>query len=603
MPLHKVADTEHGIVVRGARILATLAPFADEIAVYPGHPLPPGAPDTYALSFSIPVSTPGLVFLCRDSASAPGADPFDRPLSYRFDEQDAFVIFDDVEVPRDRVFIDGDTEVYSGVMLPTAWWANIMQQTTLRALTKLEFAYGLASLMAEAVNDSSPHTLEMLGELHGYVEITRSAVLLAEEHAYDRGEGVWFPDGRPLHPMRAQLAVWFPRVNDILVTIGSHNLLATPSRAMLDDGRLRPLIDEFLHGAGDIDAERRAALYRLAWDFVGSGLGARNDLYERNYLASARTNRIGAYMVYSDRSRPHALVDGILGAARSEGWSPEERKSLGQELNAFRSTFQTAFDARHAALADAALAARLADERLDLTLPPRRVPVGRPHLLTQVEHEMLEVFTGMGYQVAEGPEAESAAYNFDLLNIEPDHPARQEMDTIYVSRADDVVLRTHTSPVQARVMTTQAPPIAVVCPGRVYRADAVDATHSPVFTQVEGLVIAEGITMAHLRGTLLTFARRLFGADREIRMRPSFFPFTEPSAEIDVSFEGHPSGWLGILGSGMVDPNVLVACGIDTDRYTGFAFGIGVERVAMLRHGVTDIRDLYDADARFLARF
>ena len=189
VPLHKVADTEHGIVVRGARILATLAPFADEIAVYPGHPLPPGAPDAYALSFSIPVSTPGLVFLCRDSVAAPGADPFDRPLSYRFDEQDAFVIFDDVEVPRERVFIDGDVEVYSGVMLPTAWWANIMQQTTLRALTKLEFAYGLASLMAEAVNDSSPHTLEMLGELHCYVEITRNAVLLAEEHAYDRGEG------------------------------------------------------------------------------------------------------------------------------------------------------------------------------------------------------------------------------------------------------------------------------------------------------------------------------------------------------------------------------------------------------------------------------
>ena len=321
VPLHKVADTEHGIVVRGARILATLAPFADEIAVYPGHPLPPGAPDAYALSFSIPVSTPGLVFLCRDSASTPGADPFDRPLSSRFDEQDAFVVFDDVEVPRERVFIDGDVEVYSGVMLPTAWWANIMQQTTLRALTKLEFAYGLASLMAEAVNDSSPHTLEMLGELHGYVEITRNAVLLAEEHAYDRGEGVWFPDGRPLHPMRAQLAVWFPRVNDILVTIGSHNLLATPSRAMLDDARLRPLIDEFLRGAGDVDAERRAALYRLAWDFVGSGLGARNDLYERNYLASARTNRIGAYMVYSDRSRPHALVEGILAAGRASGSS------------------------------------------------------------------------------------------------------------------------------------------------------------------------------------------------------------------------------------------------------------------------------------------
>ncbi|MEX1177603.1 MAG: phenylalanine--tRNA ligase subunit alpha [Nitriliruptor sp.] len=283
--------------------------------------------------------------------------------------------------------------------------------------------------------------------------------------------------------------------------------------------------------------------------------------------------------------------------------TPDQRKARGQELNAFKAAFAAAYDARREELAAAALRSRLESERLDLTLPARRVPVGRPHLLTQVEHEMLEVFTGMGYRVAEGPEVEAGAYNFDLLNIEPDHPARQEMDTIYVSRDDDVVLRTHTSPVQARVMTSEEPPIAVVCPGRVYRADAVDATHSPVFTQVEGLVVAEGITMAHLRGTLLTFARRLFGEDRQIRMRPSFFPFTEPSAEIDVTFEGHPSGWLEILGAGMVDPNVLTACGIDADRYSGFAFGIGVERVAMLRHGVTDIRDLYDSDVRFLTTF
>jgi phenylalanyl-tRNA synthetase alpha chain len=283
--------------------------------------------------------------------------------------------------------------------------------------------------------------------------------------------------------------------------------------------------------------------------------------------------------------------------------SPDERKTRGQQLNAFKAAFAAAYEARREELAAAELRARLEAERLDLTLPPRRLPVGRPHLLTQVEQEMLDVFVGMGFAVAEGPEVEAGAYNFDLLNIEPDHPARQEMDTIYVSREDDVVLRTHTSPVQARVMTTQEPPIAVVCPGRVYRADAVDATHSPVFTQVEGLVIAEGITMAHLRGTLLAFARRLFGEDRQIRMRPSFFPFTEPSAEIDVTYEGHPSGWLEILGSGMVDPNVLTACGIDTDRYTGFAFGIGVERVAMLRHGVTDIRDLYDSDVRFLTTF
>jgi phenylalanyl-tRNA synthetase alpha chain len=284
---------------------------------------------------------------------------------------------------------------------------------------------------------------------------------------------------------------------------------------------------------------------------------------------------------------------------------PDERKTRGQQLNAFRTAFQDAFDARREALASAALDERLRGERLDLTLPPRRVPPGRPHLLTQVEQEIIDVFVGMGYRVAEGPEVEAGAYNFDLLNIEPDHPARQEMDTIYVSREDDVVLRTHTSPVQARVMTTSEPPIAVVCPGRVYRADSVDATHSPVFTQVEGLLVAEDVTMADLRGTLLAFSRTMFGAERQIRLRPSFFPFTEPSAEIDVSFEGTGGnhGWLEILGAGMVDPNVLTACGIDPDRYSGFAFGIGVERVAMLRHRVRDIRDLFDADARFLARF
>ncbi|MFO7776934.1 MAG: phenylalanine--tRNA ligase subunit alpha [Nitriliruptoraceae bacterium] len=284
---------------------------------------------------------------------------------------------------------------------------------------------------------------------------------------------------------------------------------------------------------------------------------------------------------------------------------PADRKDLGQQLNAFRMAFQEAFDARREALADAALTARLEGERLDLTLPPRRVPPGRPHLLTQVEEEMLSVFTGMGFRVAEGPEAEAGAYNFDLLNIEPDHPARQEMDTIYVDGFDDVVLRTHTSPVQARVMTTEAPPIAVVVPGRTYRADAVDATHSPVFSQIEGLYVDEHVTMADLRGTLLAFARAMFGADRQIRLRPSFFPFTEPSAEVDVSFDGPGGnhGWLEILGAGMVDPNVLSACGIDPQRYAGFAFGIGIERVAMLRHGVRDIRELFEADVRFLTRF
>ncbi len=285
--------------------------------------------------------------------------------------------------------------------------------------------------------------------------------------------------------------------------------------------------------------------------------------------------------------------------------TPDQRRERGQALNAFRAAFDVAYERREVDLAGAAMTARLEAERLDLTLPPRRTRRGRPSLLTQVEHEMLDVFMGMGFRVAEGPEAEAGILNFDLLNIEPDHPSRQEMDTIYVSGFDDVVLRTHTSPVQARVMAAQAPPIAVVCPGRTYRADAVDATHSPVFSQVEGLVIDEGITMGDLRGTLLAFSRALFGADRQIRLRPSHFPFTEPSAEVDVSFGGTGGnhGWLEILGSGMVDPNVLAMSGIDPDRYSGFAFGIGIERVAMLRHGVTDIREFFEADARFLAHF
>lgn len=308
--LHKVGETASGIVVRGARILATLAPFADEIAVYPGLPIPAGA-DAYALAFSIPVDTPGLIFLCRDSAAAPHAHPFDRPLSSRFDEQDAFVIFDDVEIPRERLFLDGDVEVYNSVTR-TGLHDNLTTQTTIRALNKLEFAYGLATRMAEAIGDASPATHEMLGELLGYVEVTRSAVLLSAEHGRHIGDGVWFPDGRPLQPLRALLATWFPRVNEIIMLIGSHNLLATPSRHDLDDPELRPLLDEFLHGANNLDAVNRAALFRLAWDFVGSGLGARNVLYERFYLTSASRNRINHHLRHTDRQRAYELVDGIL---------------------------------------------------------------------------------------------------------------------------------------------------------------------------------------------------------------------------------------------------------------------------------------------------
>lgn len=293
--------------------------------------------------------------------------------------------------------------------------------------------------------------------------------------------------------------------------------------------------------------------------------------------------------------------------------TPDERKELGKALNAFKQAFEGAYAARHDELEQAALAVRLDAERVDVTLPARRMPMGRPHLLRQVEEAMLDHFVGLGYRIAEGPEAESVVYAFDALNIPADHPARQEMDTIYVADDDTdryglsrTVLRPHTSPVQARVMMTQDPPIAIVCPGWTYRQDVLDATHSPFFSQVEGLVVAEGITMADLRGTLLSFARAMFGEDREIRLRPSMFPFTEPSAEVDVSWGTTDSGdtkWMEVLGSGMVDPNVLSYCGIDPDRYAGFAFGIGIERVAMLRHGVADIREFFTGDERALVQF
>jgi 4-hydroxyphenylacetate 3-monooxygenase len=314
--LHKVAETSESIIVRGARILATLAPFADEIAVYPALPIPDGAED-YALAFSIPVDTPGLKFMCRDSASV-DANAFDRPISSRFDEQDAFVIFDDVEIPRELCFLDGrpgSVEIYN-TSGRTGLVENMTTQTTIRALTKLEFAYGLATRMAEMIGDYSPPTLEMLGELLSYVEVTRSAIFSSTEEGYDIGTGVFFPGGRALTPMRSLLAVWFPRVNEIITLIGSHNLLATPSLALLHDPDTRPLVDEFLHGADGTTAIERAGLFRLAWEFVGSQLGGRNALYERFYLTSAGRNRMVAHVTNVDRSRANALVENILAAGR-----------------------------------------------------------------------------------------------------------------------------------------------------------------------------------------------------------------------------------------------------------------------------------------------
>ena len=318
VPLHKVGETADAIVVRGARLLATLAPYADEQAVYPGHPLPADAPTEYAVSFVVPMDAPGLVFLCRDSGMRPDLHPVDAPFSTRFDEQDALCLFDDVHVPKENVWIDGNVEVYNSVMMPSSWWPNIMQQTTLRALTKLEFAYGLAVKMAEAVNDVSERTLEMLGEIMGYIELTRSSLIASVANAKTWESGGVYPDARAMHPIRAMMPEWMARLNEILKVIGSHNLLAAASRRQLDDPRIRALMNELQPGANGMSAEERCAVYRTAWDFTGSLLGSRNELYERNYLASTKTNRIASHLFYSqaNRARGDELLQKLLAGAR-----------------------------------------------------------------------------------------------------------------------------------------------------------------------------------------------------------------------------------------------------------------------------------------------
>ena len=310
--LHKIADTEHGIVVRGARILSTLAPFADELAVYPGRPLPEGG-DKFAVSFCIPMATPGLKFICRDSVA--GTDNrFDHPLSSRFDEQDAFVIFDDVEIPRDRLFIDASAKVYNQVMT-RSWNPNVMQQTMVRASTKLEFSWALATAMTEAIGDKSPVAQQMLGELWSYAELARAAVENAEDHATEWGaewgESVWFPEAAPLSALRATMPFWMPRANEIIKLLGSHNLLATPTWHMMNNAELRPYIDKYLHGASGISAERRIRLFRLAWDYAGTALASRVELYERFYLTSGARNQQRA-QANAKRDRAMALVERFL---------------------------------------------------------------------------------------------------------------------------------------------------------------------------------------------------------------------------------------------------------------------------------------------------
>lgn len=301
----------------------------------------------------------------------------------------------------------------------------------------------------------------------------------------------------------------------------------------------------------------------------------------------------------------------LTGLLRSLGQAPaEERPKLGQLVNAAREKLEKAIEERAEALKGAARSARLKAEAIDVTLPGETRSAGSLHPMSLVQDNLLSIFTGMGFSVVEGPEVEFDHYNFELLNLPKNHPARDAQDTFYID--DEIVLRTHTSPVQARVMTTTKPPIRIICPGRVYRVDECDATHSPVFHQLEGLVVDEGISMGDLKGTLDLFARKLFGEDIKTRFRPSFFPFTEPSAEFDVSCAAckgagcricKGTGWIEVLGCGMVNPKVLTMCGIDAAKYTGFAFGMGIERLTILKYNVPDMRYLYENDLRFLAQF
>ena len=291
---------------------------------------------------------------------------------------------------------------------------------------------------------------------------------------------------------------------------------------------------------------------------------------------------------------------------------PEERKSVGQISNQVKATISQEIESKKEELEAAAIAMQLASETIDVTLPGRAPKVGTIHPLQAILSELEELFIAMGYTVEEGPEVEWDHYNFELLNLPKGHPARDMQDSFYIT--EESLLRTHTSPVQARTLLAAKGkgPIKIICPGKVYRRDDDDATHSHQFTQIEGLVIGEDITMADLKGTLLALVRKMFGADREIRLRPSFFPFTEPSVEVDVTCSKcngsgcsicKQTGWIEILGAGMVHPNVLEMSGFDAKKYQGFAFGIGAERIAMLKHGIEDIRNFYTNDLRFIEQF
>jgi phenylalanyl-tRNA synthetase alpha chain len=287
----------------------------------------------------------------------------------------------------------------------------------------------------------------------------------------------------------------------------------------------------------------------------------------------------------------------------------DERPLMGQLVNEVRDTLEEKFDSALATVRDSIKARKLKEERIDVTLPGRRIPVGTKHPITLVIEEITDIFAGLGFQVAEGPEIELDYYNFEALNFPKDHPARDMQDTFFIG--DNILLRTHTSPVQIRTMLKHAPPVRIIAPGTVYRCDS-DATHSPMFHQIEGLMVDKGISFGDLKGILTIFVNQCFGKGTGVRLRPSFFPFTEPSAEVDIACvicKGRGcrvcknSGWLEILGAGMVDPEVYRHVHYDPESVSGFAFGMGIERIAMLKYGISDMRLLFESDLRFLGQF
>lgn len=289
---------------------------------------------------------------------------------------------------------------------------------------------------------------------------------------------------------------------------------------------------------------------------------------------------------------------------------PEERPAFGKRVNEVRDIITEALESKVSSLKQAAKEIQLNAERIDITLPGKKQDIGGLHPLTRIYYEIRDIFVSMGFEVMDGPEVEYDKYNFEMLNIPKDHPARDMQDTFYVS--SDIVLRTHTSPVQIRTMLRKEPPIRMICPGRVYRSDDVDATHSPIFNQIEGLVVGKDISFAHLKDTLDRFMKEFYGEETKTKFRPGHFPFTEPSAEVDATCAKchgkgcgvcKGTGMIEVLGCGMVHPNVLRGCGIDPDVYTGFAFGLGLDRLATIKYGITDIRLLFENDIRFLSQF